>query len=282
MSVAVKTRPYSQAVLNKFRILFHREFDMRFKRVAIFVNVFAAAMIFSGCNDSGTNVNNNPVFGNIAGLDTLYAAYELSGKPDTVKLSFDYNSSRVSSVNVEATLDSGVSWITIRSFTANSSDKATVQWLLNSDTVNFNYFGIKNAYIRISNAASSGDLILSDTFRVIGLTPFILTSPKGGESYSVSDSIDVLYSTNSDLVARVVACFRPNDTAFVLVGLADDNSAALTVISTQLVIKSMSRKFCLSGFTDLTSAWLTYPLQICIRDYNSDMRITSGDIIITQ
>jgi hypothetical protein len=248
---------------------------MRFKSVAIFVNVFAAAMmIFSGCGDSGTNP--------VAGLDTLYAAYESSDKPDTVNLSFVYNSSKVSSINVEATLDSGVSWITIRSITANSSNKATVQWLLNSDTVNFNYFGIKNAYIRISNADSSSDLILSDTLKIIGLTPFILTSPKGGESYSVSDSIEVLYSTNSDLVARVVACFRPNDTAFDLVGLEDDNSAALTVISTEYTIKNFSRKFCLSGFTDLTSAWLTYPLQICIRDYNSDMRITLGDITITQ
>jgi hypothetical protein len=259
---------------------------MKFWREAIAVNVFAAAMIFSRCGDSGTNVDYNPVFGNIAGLDTLYSAYELSGKPDTVKLSFDYNSSKVSSVNVEATLDSGVSWITIRSFTANSSNKATVQWLLNSDTVNFNYFGIKNAYIRISNAASSGDLILSDTVKIIGLTPFILISPKGGESYSVSDSIEVLYSTNSDLVARVVACFRLSDTLAgrdTLIGLADDNSAALTVISTEYTIKNFLRKFCLSGFTDLTSAWLTLPMLIVLKDYGAAGKIlTSGGITITQ
>jgi len=123
--------------------------NMKFKGFAIVAGVFAAAIILSGCGDSGTNTNNNPVFSNIAGIDTFYTSYELAGKKDTDNFSFDYDYSKVSSINIEATLDSGVSWITIQSIAANSSNKATVQWALNTDTAGLNYFGVKSVFIRI-------------------------------------------------------------------------------------------------------------------------------------
>ena len=77
-----------------------------------FLGITSIGTAFFCCCDNGTGPNDNsPALSNVSALDSLYAGYLLlSGDPpDTLRISFDYNSSKVTSIDVRATLDSGKS-----------------------------------------------------------------------------------------------------------------------------------------------------------------------------
>jgi len=260
----------------------------------ILATTSVAALTLWGCGDNGTGPDNRPALSNVSALDSLYAGYLLlSGDPpDTLRISFDYNSSKVTSIDVSATLDSGKSWIPVATVTPNGSAMATVVWPLNTDadTGHFHFFGIKEGYLKISDKASVAS-INSKPFSIIGNTPFILTSPLGGETFSVSDSISVLYGYNTNL-SNAIPCIRPNDpdsVNFPWVALGNANSVKVTSYQ-RGPIRLHVQKFTLTSdfFKGVTSTynfwdeWGKYPLRIKLRDYGSSGKsVNSGLITIT-
>ena len=260
-----------------------------------FLGITSIGTAFFCCCDNGTGPNDNsPALSNVSALDSIYAGYLLlSGDPpDTLRISFDYNPSKVTSIDVSATLDSGKSWIPVATVTPDGSTTAKVVWPLNTDADagHFNFFGIKEGYLNISDKAS-GASIDSKTFDIIGNTPFILTSPLGGETFSVSDSISVLYGYNTNL-SNAIPCVRPNDpdsANFPWVALGNANSVK-TISYQRGPIRSYVQKFTLTSdfFKGITSTynfwneWEKYPLRIKVRDYGSSgTSVSSGLITIT-
>jgi hypothetical protein len=239
---------------------------------------------FAGCFDNGTGPNNDPPFSNLTKLSAghRYVAYRAppnqTEKLDTVKISFKYNSSKVSSIKVQATLDSAKTWIHIATITP-SSNSALIQWVpKDAAQTAFNFFGFKECYLQISDT-TSGESITSDTFQTIGAIPMALISPKGGEVYDATDSIKVLFSHNQDITANVEVCAKagPNAPDWAR------NFGTTIIISKTLPIKNVSTTFVPQVVAEEKSGYFdyTYPLIILLADYGPNgMKIPSGEITI--
>jgi hypothetical protein len=180
--------------------------------IAFLGSTGVSACLLSGCGDSGTSPNNSPAFSNVSKFEPFYLAYispDPIYKPDTIKASFDYNSSKVKSIEVSITLDTGKSWVPAASITPQSSNKASIAWPPLSDPANFGYFGGKRCFLKIEDPVSK-DAISTDSFMVIGNIPFMLIAPTGGETFRISDSINVFFCQNQDLTSNLKALVYPN------------------------------------------------------------------------
>lgn len=238
----------------------------------------------AGCFDNGTGPNNDPPFSNLTKLSAghRYVAYQAppnqTEKLDTVKLSFNYNSSKINSMLVQATLDSGKTWIHIATITPSSSS-ALIQWVpKDAAQTTFNFFGFKECYLQISDP-TSGESINSDTFQTIGAIPIMLISPKGGEVYDKTDSIKVLFSHNQDITANVEVCAKagPNAPDWAR------NFGTTIIISKTLPIKNLSTTFVPQVVAEEKSGYFdyAYPLIILLADYGENgKKILSGEITI--
>jgi hypothetical protein len=244
-----------------------------------------SAGFIAGCFDNGTEPDNDPAFSNLTKLNDghRYVAYlaplNQTEKLDTVSFSFNYNSSKVSSIKIQATLDSGKTWIQVADVTPNSSNNASIQWIpKDAALTDFNFFGFKDCWLQISDP-TSGEYINSDTFQVIGAIPIVLISPKGGEEYNQTDSIKVLYSNNQDITANVEVCAKAG---------ADSvdwarNFGTTIVISKTLPIKHFSTTFIPQVVAQENPGYFdfAYPLIILLADYGPNgKRIPSGEITI--
>jgi hypothetical protein len=257
----------------------------RFERNVFGIMCIAAA-VFLGCGDTATDPDNSPALSAISAPDSVYAGYfRLYDPPCTVSVSFKYNSEKVSSIDVSATVDSGKTWIPVATVTPDHSNSAKVLWPLNTDadTGHFAFFGYREAFLKISDAAS-GVSITSPAFSIIGNTPFILTSPKGGETFSVHDSIGIVFSVNSNLTAQIKPCIRPDDSAVQWKAL-ESYTSVTTLMSQRGPIKSLVQKFSLAYFDSTqqwSDKWAACPLQVMLKDYGSGGKIKlSGLITIT-
>ena len=153
---------------------------MKVFKIAIFAGTAAAAFVLAGCGDGGTGPDNSPAFGNVSNFEPLYLAYLTNDpiyKPDTIKASFDYNSSKVKSIEISITLDTGKSWVQIALMTPQSSNKASIAWAPLSDAANFGYFGGKQCFLKIEDPISK-NAISTDSFIVVGNIPSLSTLPK--------------------------------------------------------------------------------------------------------
>lgn len=244
-----------------------------------------AAMCLTGCGDEAAGPDNGPAFSNPTKLAAtrVYVSYSTPDpqlKSDTVKLSFEYNSSKVKSIKVEATLDSAKTWIPVATITPDGSPKASVTWVpKDAAQTTFNYFGFKECFIRISDPETDA-FVTTDTFKVLGSIPFVLISPRGGETYNKTDSLKVLYSNNADLTSIVITvCAKAGPDS---IGWAQGIGKTVR-ISQDLPIKNMSTTFIPEelaldqpGYFDLSM-----PLQLLLADYGQNGKwIQSGDIAI--
>ncbi|MBN1307517.1 MAG: hypothetical protein JXA18_06345 [Chitinispirillaceae bacterium] len=174
--------------------------------------VSVAAFALAGCGDGGTGPDDAPAFSNVSEFAPFYVAYlspDPFEKPDTVKVSFDYNSAKIKSIKVTGTLDSGTTWIPVASITPQSSNKASIVWVPFTDMVHFSYFGVKQCRLKIEDPLSDAGCA-TDSFDVVGNIPFMLTAPEEGEVFRISDSITVFYAQNQDLTARLAALVFPD------------------------------------------------------------------------
>jgi hypothetical protein len=251
-----------------------------------FIGWGIAALLLSGCGDSGTSPKIASAFYNISKPDSLYLAYEspdFFNKPDTISLSFNYNPAKVTSIYVSATLDSGKSWILVSSITPNSSGFASVLWTPKTDAVsdNFTYFGEKKSFFRIQDA-SSNETIESDKFIVIGRETGILISPKGGEILRSNDSITVRYAQNQDLTGHLELYYSP-----IYSGYPDSVNWIPPQVSQQLgpssnlIIKYFIAKFSLSDPNNNYDLTALLPIKVMVADYGKSPRTwISGAITI--
>ena len=161
--------------------------------------ILLAAVMLLGCVESGTNTDQSPALSNMAILgDKLYVSY-LSPDPlvkfDTIWISFNYNASKVKSIDIWATLDSEKTWISLGGVFPNNSKKASFEWVPKNYPTAFNYCGKKEAFIRVRDT-SSNEHIDSDPFLIVGRVPYVLSSPKRKETFSITDTIQILYTQN--------------------------------------------------------------------------------------
>jgi hypothetical protein len=247
--------------------------------------LISSTCFISGCFNNGTD--NSPPFSNLTKLNNghRYVAYlaplNQTEKLDTVKFSFKYNSSKITSILVQATLDSGNTWIQVADLTPNSSNSASVQWVLkDAAQTTFKFFGFKDCYIQISDP-TSGESIMSDTFQTIGAVPVVLISPKGGETYNKADSVKVLYCQNQDRSANISVCAKADpDSGNWARSL---KTATVVQISKTLPIKTFSTTFVpeIEALAQPDNFDFTYPLLILLADYGPNgARILSGEITI--
>ncbi|MEO7425646.1 MAG: hypothetical protein ABI036_10695 [Fibrobacteria bacterium] len=245
-----------------------------------------AALMIWACDEGGTAPDDSAALSGISAVDSVYAGYpRLYDPPCTVKVSFNYNASKVGAMEVAATLDSGKTWIPVATLAANGSKPAQVTWPLDrdADTGLFDFFGYKEGYLKVTDK-SSGLSIQSGKFNVIGNVPFILTSPTGGETFSVKDSIAMTYGVNTHLTAQIKACIRPNDSAIQWKPLEKFTSST-TLTFQRGPARSFVQKFTLAYFDTAlawSGKWATQPLQIMLKDYGSGGKIKlSGLITVT-
>jgi hypothetical protein len=245
-----------------------------------------AALMLWACEEGGTTPDNGAALSNISAPDSVYAGYpRLYDPPCTLKVAFDFNPAKVGAVEVAATLDSGATWIPVATLTPSGSGKAQIVWPLDrdADTGHFDYFGYKEAYLKLTDKAT-GLSLPSGKFNIIGNMPFILTSPKGGETFSVKDSIPLLYGVNTHLTAQIKPCIRPNDSAIQWKALENFTSTTV-VLSKRGPVRTVIQKFTLAYFDTAlawTGKWADHPLQVMLKDYGSGGKIKlSGLITIT-
>jgi hypothetical protein len=238
-----------------------------------------------GTGPDGTP-DNSPALSNVSAPDSVYAGYfRLYDPPCTLSVSFNYNSSKVSSIDVSATVDSGKTWIPVTTIAPNGTNTAKVVWPLatDADTGHFAFFGYKEGCLKISDT-SSGVSIISPGFSIIGNLPFVLISPTGGEKFSVNDSIAMTYGVNTHLTALIKPCIRPADSTLQWKALESFTSRT-TVTYQRGPARFFIQKFQLAYFDSTqqwSDKWATRPLQIMLKDYGSGGKIKiSGPITIT-
>ena len=241
-------------------------------------SIGAFAVFLAGCGNT-ESPDLSPAFDNVSLSSPLYVAYispDPLTKPDIIHVSFDYNASKVKSIIIQATLDSGKTWLAVSSVTPNGSNKASVAWVPRDDTLNFHYFGFKEGYVRISDTVSFTS-ITSTAFSVIGATPFVLRSPTGGETFHGADSIQILYSQNQDLTATVSVCAKTEDKADWALNIGETIQ-----VSKQLPVKNYATMIVPDDLAaDTAHINLSEPLIILLADYGTNgMRIQSGAIPI--
>ena len=245
------------------------------------------AVFMMGCFDNGTEPNNDPPFSNLTKLNGghIYIAYPAPlnqiEKVDTITFSFKYNSSKINSILVQATLDSAKTWIHIADITPTQSNSASIQWVPKDfSQTTFNFFGFKDCCIQISDPTSS-EHITSDTFQTIGAVPVVLISPLGGEVYKKTDSVKVLYSHNQDLSGKITVCAKADpDSGNWARGL---NTATEDNFLKILPIKHWSTTFVpeIEALDQPDKFDFTYPLLILLADYGENgWRVPSGEITI--
>jgi hypothetical protein len=241
--------------------------------------VFAA--LLGGCNSSPTAPDNSPIVSNLVVLggklyDVAYKSPDLThlNKVDTIKISFSYNSSKVKSIAVRATIDSQKTWLAVADVSPTGSGKADLAWIPKNDPAAFAYFGKKEAYVRVLDTIS-GEHIDSDSFSIYGSVPYVLSSPKRKESFAATDTISIAYMQNQDLSSNIsVGFIIPSDTGYV--NISDRSEAVL--ISRSLPIKNFVMKFVPQDFADKAGNF-SAPITIFIADYGGPSTILQADSI---
>ena len=246
------------------------------------LSIFLAAAMLLGCVDSGTNPDQSPALSNMTVLgNKLYVAYkspDVLEKFDTIKISFSYNLSKVKSIDIRATLDSEKTWIPLGVVVPDNSKKALFAWVPKNDSITFNYCGKKEAFIRVRDSVSN-EHIDSDSFLIVGRVPYSLISPKPRETFSIADTIKILYMQNQDLSSNIsVGFLLMGDTGFV--NISDKNKTEK--LSQSLPIKNFLTKFVPLDFAGRARNFAD-PITIFIADYGSSSLVLKADsIIITQ
>jgi hypothetical protein len=241
-----------------------------------------AAAMMHGCGDSGTNPDDGPAFSDMAiPGNKLYVAYKSPDpivKLDTVKISFRYNFSKVKSIDVRATLDSEKTWIPLAGLTPNSSNKASVLWIPEDDSVISNFFGKREGFIRVRDTLSN-EHVDSDSFIMVGKVPFILIGPNRKQAFPITDTVKIMYGQNRDRSGELTAGFLlASDTTYVDIS----RKSATYVVSESLPIKEYITKFAPLDFAERAGNF-PEPITLFIADYGaSSFALKADSIIITQ
>ena len=204
-----------------------------------------------------------------------YVSPDRWSKPDTVTVSCGFSGMAFTAIEAAVTIDSGVSWIAVNDYLGVNGTTVTLRWIPGDDSINFSYFGEKECRIRISDTAST-EFIESDPFVIIGPRPLSLLSPRGGETFSLNDTIAVNYLINSDRISNIRVFFT-NDT----IGNWLEMTVTKLIDDTSPPIRSFTTLFIPLDYESVSDSLLLSPVRFLLKDYNSPLpngSIESGNI----
>ncbi|MBN1575983.1 MAG: hypothetical protein JW913_05485 [Chitinispirillaceae bacterium] len=207
-----------------------------------------------------------------------YVSPDRQSKPDTVTVSWNFTGMTKQSIKAEATIDSGASRIPLPQVLQDGDNRATLRWVPGDDTVNFSYFGEKKCLIRLSDTQSAVT-IESDSFTILGSLPMILHSPRGGETFSMNDTVPVKYQSNGDRISQIRVFFMHDEMEtwkeiIGTTGRTDDADPPL---------RSFTTLFIPLAWDTLITNHPDTPVRFLLKDYNSPLpnsSIVSGDITL--
>ncbi len=172
-------------------------------------------MLLPGCNNSTGPENTSPPLSNLVIPQNLaltcysYKARFVTSRKDSMTISFDYNSTKSPTIDLDGTIDSGKSWFQIAKITAGNVNHADFIWSpVDTNLTTFKFCGEKKCVLRVS---SSLDTLKSTEFLLIGSLPAEIIRPVPGDHYSHSDSIPVEFISNNDLISNLDVSFFGNN-----------------------------------------------------------------------
>jgi hypothetical protein len=123
-------------------------------------------------------------------------------------VSFDYNGKKISSINLDGSIDSGKTWFVITKINAGAANHTDYIWSPDTGNTAFKFCGEKKCVLRVS---TSLDTLKSSEFVIIGHLAAALIRPVPGDHYSLSDSLPVEFISNNDLISNLDVSFFGND-----------------------------------------------------------------------
>ena len=209
-----------------------------------------------------------------------YPSLNRLDKPDTVSVDWDFAGIGADEMKVDATIDSGASWISLDDLVAVDGQHASLRWVPGTDTARMNYFGEKSAIIRITAPVASFSFE-SDSFVIIGPLPVRLDSPTGGETFKVNDTIVVHYRTNTDLSSQFRFFFHNEPMGKDEWEEQVDDGKISRVRNPP--VNTYTLLFCPAEWGDVITDHLDVPVRFMLKDYNSPLQtgtVVSGDIFL--
>jgi len=90
-------------------------------------------------------------------------------------ISFDYNNKKISTIDIDGTIDSGKNWFEIAKVNADNENHADFVWSpVDTSFTTFKFYGEKICVLRVS---ASSDTLKSSEFIIIGSRPASLIRP---------------------------------------------------------------------------------------------------------
>lgn len=176
------------------------------KKCTILLLVFVFSVLLVECDTTASGPDTAPSLSNLSiPTDLTLTCYPYKGfsaRKDSMKISFDYNSRKISAFSIEGSIDAGKTWFSLTQKSASSADHEDFFWYPKHDSSNqtFKYCDEKKCVIRVT---SSLDTLMSSEFYLIGSRPAQLTQPLQGAHISISDSLPLEFNSNSDLLSNI-------------------------------------------------------------------------------
>jgi hypothetical protein len=244
-----------------------------------------AALLLIGCvPESGTNPD-GPAFADLKKLgdNKTYVAYPFPDpwkkKLDTLTLTFECNPSKINSISIAATIDSGKTWIPVTSVSAPFSKNLSVYWVPKNSSMVPKYFGIRRCFIHIADTTTDA-FIDSDTFPLVGAASIVLLDSLDRSVFKTTDTINVRYGANMDLASNIQTYFKTdsmdNWVEFV-------NDSRLPSPDAPIIVNRQKRLVlsAVDSMVKIEAKNFTQPIRILLRDYGAaDCLIMTGNIVI--
>jgi hypothetical protein len=155
----------------------------------------------TGPEDTSPSVSNLLIPQNLALTCYTYLGRFVTSRNDSMTVSFDYNSKKITSINLDGSVDSGKSWFVIAKIDAGTKSHTDYIWSpVDTNITSLKFCGEKKCVLRVS---TSLDTLKSSEFVIIGRLAAALIRPVSSDHYSLSDSIPVEFISNNDLISNL-------------------------------------------------------------------------------
>jgi hypothetical protein len=240
------------------------------KQIIFITQLQLLLMLLPGCNNSTGPEDTRPSLSNLVIPQNMaltcypYQNRFVTSRNDSMTISFDYNSKKISSINLDGSIDSGNSWFQIAIIAAANVNHANYIWSPDSSIDVLKFCGERKCILR---ASSNSDTLKSGEFFIIGSRPAFLIKPIENDHYHISDSLSVEFTCNFDLLSDIDISFFGNDTE-KKVQFSEDSARVIKTEGINTNIKKFVYFFPLLKYSaDLSE--LGYTVSIMISDYQT-------------
>lgn len=242
---------------------------MNLKQLILIIPLQLSLQFLPGCNNSIGPEDTSPSLSNLVIPQNLaltcYSFRFVTSRNDSMTVSFDYNGKKISSVNLDGSVDSGKSWFQITKIDAGIKNHADYIWSpVDTNIAPLKFCGEKKCMLRVS---TSLDTLKSNEFVIIGRLAATLIRPVSGDHYSLSDSIPVEFICNNDLISNLDVSVFGNDIENK-VQFSKDSASVTRTYGTNTNIKHFTYLFPLLRYSAQLSE-MGSTVSIMISDYNS-------------